>query len=278
MQEGIAFPSVIALFAVGSLIILPALNYATTSLKAGSQAAEEFKGIITADAGIEDALWKIKHDFPDFIEPYTINSVNDFSIDIDIDEVDIIAGEVVNSGVKAEDFIVTASVNETVISENLSIYDYTLSATNNGTGYIKIEMFLIDFPAGIEYVENTTSSNITKPANSDPTSIIGSSSTGITLIWDNTLIPGGLPSIWVGENDYMYFQLSGPPGIQGVEGHGFVAAQREDIGDVWIGDVVPYSIIASARNAQGEIVSTIRAGVWAASYGDMEITCWQVLP
>ena len=277
-QDGMALPAVLAMFVVGSIIIVPSLNYVATNLHAGSMAEIEFNGILTADAGVEDALWKIKNDAPDFLEPYTITDINGFSVDIDVDEVTMIAGVVVNSGIKAEDFIVIASVNEIPVSENVSKYSYTLSATNNGTGFIKVELFLIDLPPGLEYEDGSTSSNITKPLDSNPTTIRGSSATGITLIWDNTIEPGGLPSIFVDETKYHCFELSGIPGIQGVEGYGFVAAQREDIGDVWIGEVVPYSIIAQAKDGSGMLVATIRAGVWAASNGDLEISCWQVIP
>jgi hypothetical protein len=54
-----------------------------------------------------------------------------------------------------------------------------------------------------------------------------------------------------------------------------VAASREDVGDVWIGDVVPYSMEAKARDASGSVVATIRAGAWGG--GGLEISCWQVI-
>ena len=153
-----ALPAVLAMFAVGSLLIVPSINYVSTNLEAGTKAEEEFKGILAADAGVEDALWKIKNDIPDFLDPYQITDINGLSVDVDIDEVNTIAGEPVDPGDDAEWLIL-----ETVVTYDAGTgdYTYTLSASNNGSGNIKIAKILIEFPPGVDYVSNSTSSNIT---------------------------------------------------------------------------------------------------------------------
>lgn len=264
-QNGVALPVVLAMFAIGSFLIVPSINYMATNLKAGLITKAEFKGILAADAGVEDALWKIKNEDTDFLEPYTITDINGMSVDIDIDEVDIIAGETVNSGDKDEDLVVGANV-----TYNEGIYSYVLSVFYAGTGLVNIVQILIDFPPGVDYVLDSTSTNITLPENSEPT-VSGSPTTGITLVWVN----GSQPKIGSGETKYHCFELSGPAGIEGVEGHGFVSAQRQDVGDVWIGDVTPYSITAQAKDDSEAVVATIRAGVWSGS-GMLDISCWQV--
>lgn len=268
-QDGLALPVVLAMFAIGSLLIVPSINYMATNLKAGSMAKEEFKGILAADAGVEDALWKIKNDAPDFLEPYTITDVNGLSVDIDIDEVDIIAGEEVGTS-GSQSYRLSVSENVTYAA---GIYFYTLSLTSNHNKPIKIDKILIDFPPNLEYVSGSTSSNVTKPPDADPTTISGSSATGITLTWINDEPQPVVPSY---QTEYHIFELSGPPGIEGVEGHGFVEAHSQDIGTVWVSEVVPYSITAQAKDASDKVVATIRAGVWSGS--EFDISCWQVMP
>ncbi len=267
-QDGVALPAVIAMFAVGSLLIVPSMNYVSTNLKVGTMAEEEFKGILAADVGVEDALWKIKNDTPtEFPYSYQITDINGLSVDITIDAVDTIASEPVGSPGDHSDWL---SVNQTVTYDN-GFYYYTMSLTNNHTKTMKIVKILVDFPSGVDYVSGSTSSNVTQPLDNDP-SVSGSPTTGITLVWDNDTPH---PSIDGGETEYHLFILSGPPGIEGVEGHGFVEAQSQDIGTVWVSEEIPYSITAEAKDAPEEVVVTIRAGVWSGT--ELDIRCWQVI-
>ena len=269
-QDGVVLPSVLAMFAVGSLLIVPSINYIATNLNAGMMAEEEFKGILAADAGVEDALWKIKNDTPASLPySYQIIDINGLSVDITIDEVDTIASEEVEtSGSHTERLIVTENV-----TYDAGIYYYTLSLTSNHNKPIKIDKILIDFPPGVDYVDGSTSSNVTKPPDADPTTISGSPATGITVVWIND---EPQPAIDSYETAYHRFELSGPPGIEGVEGHGFVEAHSQDIGTVWVSEVIPYSITAQAKDASEEVVITIKAGVWGSST-ELEISCWQVI-
>ncbi len=269
-QDGVALPSVLAMFAVGSLLIVPSINYVATNLNAGMMAEEEFKGILAADAGVEDALWKIKNDTPASLPySYQITDINGLSVDIIIDEVDTIAGEPIGQTGDHSNWL---SVNVTATYDDVSgNYTYTMSLINNHTKTMKIDKIIIDFPPNVDHVSGSTSSNVTQPLNNEP-SVVGSSATGITLVWDND-VPH--PTISGGETEYHCFKLSGPPDIEGIEGHGFVEAQSEDVETVWIMEAVPYSIEAKARDDSDSVVVIIRAGVWAGS--DLEISCWQVI-
>ena len=256
-QNGMALPAVVALLAIGGLMLVPSIDYVATSLRAGSKAVEEFKGVTAADCGVEDALWKIKYSTPaSFPHSYELDDINRLSVDITIDEVDTIAGEPVGEPEHHADWlIVTANVTYNYSTGN---YTYVLSATNNSTSQIKISRILLDFPAGVEYVTDSTTSNITNPEDANPTKIIGNSSTGITVVWINGT---PRPNIAAGDTEYHSFLLSGPPDIEGILGYGFIEAKRSDMSTVWIGDMAPYSIIAEAENDSGEVVATIRAGV-----------------
>jgi hypothetical protein len=268
-QDGVALPAVLAMLVIGGFLIVPSINYVVTNLKAGSMAEEEFKAILAADCGVEDALWKIKNDTPsEFPHSYTIADVNGLSVDITIDQLDTIASEPVgNSGSHSDRLLVSENV-----TYDDGIYYYKLILTSNHNKPIKIDMILIDFPPNVDYVSGSTISNVTKPPDADPNTISGTPTTGITLVWIND---EPQPAVSSHETENHTFELSGPPGIEGVEGHGFVEAHSDDIGTVWVSEVIPYSITAEAKDASEEVVATIRAGVWSGT--DLDISCWQVI-
>ena len=267
-QDGMALPAVLAMFAIGSLMIVPSISFVATNLKAGSIAEREFKGILAADAGAEDALWKLRNDTPtSFPYQYQIVDVNGLSVNVTIDSIDEVAGEEVGETGHHEDWLII----ERVITFDAGIYSYAMSVSNNGSGNFKVVKILIDFPPGVEYVSASTSSNITNPANSDP-AVSGAPTTGITLLWENSPT---LPRINPDETEYHYFDLSGPAGIEDIEGHGFVEVNRDDIGTVRDSDSVPYSIIARAIDVSGAVVATIRVGIWAGS--QLDISYWQIV-
>ncbi|MFC1970740.1 hypothetical protein ACFLV0_02220 [Chloroflexota bacterium] len=215
-----------------------------------------------ADAGVVDALWKIKNDASGFLEPYTIADINGLSVDVDVDEINTIAGETVDPGNHAEWLVVGEN-----ITYDADIYGYTLSVSNNGSGNIKVLKILIEFPPGVDYEDDSTVSEI---LDVEP-QVNSTEITGLTIIWEGTS-----PNISAGETAYHYFELNGPSGIEGIEGYGILETQREDVGTVWISDVRPYSIMAQAKDASETVVASIRAGVWEY-YGALEVSCWQVI-
>jgi len=269
-QGGMALPAVIALFAVGSLMIVPSINYVATNINAGSLAEEEFKGILAADAGVEDALWKIKNEPPDqesLPYEYQITDVNGLSVDVTIDNIDQLAGVPLDEGGGHVDWV---TVNATA-TWDAGIWSYELAIYNDQPSVKHIVKILIDLPSGLEYVSGSTSGNITTD---DPDPIIGSPATGIILIWGWE--GEDRPVIDKFETKYHCFELNGPENIEGVEGHGFLLIDRSDVGSVWIGDIVPYSITAQAKDASAAVVGEIRAGVWGGG-GALEVSCWQVI-
>jgi hypothetical protein len=260
-QDGIALPIVLAMFAIGSLMLVPSINYVATNLHARAMVEEEFIGITSADAGIEDALWKIMNDYPDYLEPYTLTDINGLSVDVNIDTVNVIWGEIVESG-HHDEWIVT-SVN---VTYNDPLYDYTLSVSNNGSGNIRVLMILIDFPPEMDYEPNSTDSEI---LDFEPEKL-GAPESGIALRWE-----GMSDMINPDETRYHRFQLSGPDDMQDEEGIGIVKTQRADIGTVWIGDVKPYSITAEAKDGY-ETVITIKAGI-LEFYTLLQVNSWRII-
>ncbi len=273
-ESGQAFLMVLVMLGLGGVLIVPSLTLTSTSLKTGQMVEENMKGIYAADAGIEDALWRMVNDKPaSFPYSYQITSINGMSVSVVIEEVTSISGEPVGSPAGHVDWMeITTSV-----SYDTGIYFYTLSMTNKGVANIKIEKILIDFPPDLEYAAGSTGGDITTE---DPT-VTGNPTTGITLIWYfsapyPTIEPGPDPGNGEYNTEAHTFQLSGPPGVAGVEGHGFVQARRGDITTVYDADSHPLTSTAQAKNAADEVVATIRMGVWEG--GQLDVSCWQLNP
>jgi len=275
-ESGQAFILVLILLLIGGLMLPPLLGFVSTGLKAGQLCEQKTDELYAADAGVEDALWKIKNDALDPL-PYSyhiteinglITEINGLSVYVDIDEADTIAGEPVGAGQHAEWLIATTNV-----TYDAGHYTYTISVSNSGNSTVMIAKILIDLPPGVDYVPISTSSNLTEPQDAEPATISGSSATGITPVWENGT---PRPGISRGETKHHCFKLSGPPGIEGIEGHGFVEAQPTSMGTVWIMDVVPYSIRSQAKDASGAVLAEIRVRVWGNSQL-LDISSWQII-
>ena len=61
-QAGQALVLILVFFLLGSLIILPTLAHMSTALKTGVAYENKTNELFTADAGIENGLWRIKYD------------------------------------------------------------------------------------------------------------------------------------------------------------------------------------------------------------------------
>lgn len=263
-EDGLALPAVLAMLAVGSLLIVPSLNYVATNLKASEKVEEHLKGVLAAEAGIEDALWRVKNDTPtSFPYSYQISDINGMTVDVVIEEVSSISGEEVNPPAGHVDWLILTKV----VTYDSGIYNYTFSINNNGSGNVKVEKILIDFPPELDYEAGSTGGNIT--ADDPPPN--GSPITGITLIWE---MSPPLPAIPEGETRDHTFRLSGPPGMAGVEGHAFVQASRGDVSTVSDADSHPFWITAQAKDTSGTVVASIRAGVWKGD--ELDISGWKI--
>jgi hypothetical protein len=265
-EQGVTLVIVLLMMTVGSLLIIPTLDFISTSVQTGEVFEENLEALYAAEAGVEDALWRMANDKPSsFPYSYELTDINGMTVSVVIDAVEAIAGQDVGTGgVHDEYLIITKSA-----VYNDGIYDYTLSVTNDGNGNVKVEMILIDFPPGLDYVWDSTGGDLY----GDNPAVIGDSSTGITLFWEFT---PPYPTIPEEATRIHTFQLSSSTEISGAEGHGCVRATRQDVGTVWDSDSHPYSITAQAKDATDTVVSTIRTGFWEA--GVISITCWQVNP
>ena len=269
-ESGQALILALIMLALGSMFITPSLALAATTLKSGQMVEENMREIYAADAGTEDAMWRIINDPPaSYPYSYEITGINGMSVSVVIEEVTSINGQTVEPPAGHVDWMeINKSIGESCNNDDC-IYYYTLSLTNTGNGNISIEMILIDLPPQLDYAAGSTGGNITTE---DPT-VTGTPASGITLVWE---MSAPWPTIPEGETRDHTFQLSGPPGVEGVEGHSFVQAKRGDVSTVCDADSHPLTITAQAKNAADEVVATIRMGVWEG--GQLDVSCWQLNP
>ena len=77
-ERGQALPLVLILLLLGGLIIAPLLAFMSTGLIAGQAYEERMSELYAADAGIEDAIWKITNLEPDALptDPYYLTANN----------------------------------------------------------------------------------------------------------------------------------------------------------------------------------------------------------
>ncbi len=277
-EVGQALPIVLAMLAVGSLLIVPLLNFVSTSLNAGETVERKIEGLYAADAGVEDALWRLKYNKPaSFPYSYELADVNGMSVSVVIGEVTSLSGvELEDSGEHVDWLEVTKSVS---YNDGLGIYFYTLYVTNKCSANVKIERIMIVLPRDVEYVDSSTGGDFT----TDDPAVSGNPTTGITLDWEFSppypnIGPGPDPNNGEYNTVAHTFQLNGPPGVAGVGSHCVVQARRQDVGGtVWDVDTsLPYQITAQAKEAGDTVVATIRAGVW--SHTELSISCWQINP
>jgi hypothetical protein len=95
-QAGQALILVLVFFLLGSLTLTPVLMHMGTALKTGEKYEANTIELLTADAGIETGLWRIKYDYmgPDYdpfdfdsVWPYVTDNVNGKTADIYVQNV-----------------------------------------------------------------------------------------------------------------------------------------------------------------------------------------------
>ena len=86
-ESGQAIILALIMLALGSMFLIPSFSLASTTVKTGQMVEENMKGVYAADAGIEDALWKLANDKPaSFPHSYVTQGGGIFKVDRSFDE------------------------------------------------------------------------------------------------------------------------------------------------------------------------------------------------
>ena len=145
-EKGQVLPGALIALTVGALILIPFLNYTSTSIRSTSLLGEIMEEQYSAGAGVEDAMWRLIHD-PDFApsaysDPVTYDiTVNDIEVLIKV-ELDIDLGRL----------YVESNVTSTGVPNTFLI---TIIVKNVGPSTIFLEEIGSLLPRGFEYIPNS---------------------------------------------------------------------------------------------------------------------------
>ena len=297
-QKGYVLILVMIFLLMGSLIIAPLLSLMMTGLKAGQVNEEKMFAFYAADAGIEDALWRIAHvgeaGHPDNLPTdsyYLAGTVNDMLVSVLIEEHLDFYDEYIETGQSHTFYFELESrlidYYEKEGSPGVYIYGYELTLTNKTNSPVSLHSIRIGFPVELWYIEGlyTNQADLDEgrlappPMNDFDSGVLGErESEGMKVItWD---FPSPVPQISAAPDpdSEIYTTVTTTFVLEGPEGLGIsnflVRTNRIDIGTIW--EYKPFIITAKAYDDEGAVVTTItvRASKLSAG-GTASITHWK---
>lgn len=268
-ERGYALVLVLILLLIGMLIIAPLLAYMATGLKATKVHEELMLRLYAADAGVEDALSKIKNNqVPP--APYSL-IVNDKAVLVTIDSIWILEGiEEWKPGTKPHAELVAVG---RPIDLTIGQYQVTITCDLTGAyereGGVKVERIGVWLPAPFDYAGS--SSGITT---ADP--VITNIRGGIKLIWENLSPPLHFPNKELTtKSQFFYITPLGkdPPGD-----FAWVKAQSHDIYLSWDGDFTTNTVTAIATDNSTGKQTKVVAHTFRDTIGEVGIITWETSP
>lgn len=271
-ERGQVLPLVLAFLAIGSLTIVPGLNYVTSSLNSSRSLNAAMKGTYAADAGIENTLWSLARSI---VPPAQLNGLNNMSVSIQTEhkgEFTLYFGELIQPGVHNDYLDVASSV---VWDAGASAYKFTITVTwQSGSGYsvIHLEAVGARLPPGYEYVAGSAALFAENLSNEEP-DIIADSMGAQMVNWEF-----GNPKPEVKESDPVATQTFYITGNGPQEGYySWIVANRTDVGEVGEFSGMLYRITAITRQADNRAVARIAADALIDPLGEVYIIAWQTV-
>ncbi len=290
-EEGQALPIVLILLVVGGLIIAPTLNHVSTSLNAGRIVEENVRGIYAAEAGVEDALWKLKNDSPISEDPYSLN-VNQMDVEIETDDkgtYTLYDGELEENNDQQYDWLDVAGEMEWIEDiEDKKVYEYTITVTWQAEGPPYPTIVLVNvgvrLPIGYDYVEYSVTNFDNNLSTDEPDDPIEQDWAGAYLLnW--TTFEGDKHKLIRDDSVTLTFNVTSEiTGGEEPEGdYTWVnSSQTSERGEI-IGTL--YSITATATHPGDdevdEVIAVVRADVIlyeGEETGEISILLWQINP
>ncbi|MBM4433056.1 MAG: hypothetical protein FJ025_03565 [Chloroflexi bacterium] len=277
-EKGQALPIVLALLVLGGLMIVPSLNIAHTSLNSGKIVKENVNAIYAADAGIELALWSIKHS----VSPPAQLPVNMNQMQVAIQTQNMgpytlaYFTEILNVSASGHYDWLTVG-GEIVWDQGAQAYKYTITVTRlpEASGNIKLREVGVKLPIGYTYKVGSAYPFTLNLSRSEPTDTLSESGAHM-LSW---VFPKPYPELSSGYSTATQkFYITGAGDLTG--DYTWVVADRDDVGTVGEVTGTLYIITATATPVGGgEVVAQVRADVlYDAGTGETRIIYWQINP
>ncbi|MFC1988281.1 hypothetical protein ACFLVJ_00365 [Chloroflexota bacterium] len=270
-EKGQALPLVLMLLAIGSLVIVSSVNYATTSLKASQIFMEDTRGQYAASAGVDLVIWALgREQEPDEMISDNVNGLvvemetvfeGTYTVHLD----DLIEPE---EGVHY-DWLV---LDHDVVSVGGSTADYTITIerAEEAVGVIRLIEVGVLLPQNYTYIAGSAALFPDNLTNDDPDEegLTESGAEWLKWLWN----PGQGPSIT--GNHTQGFQIDGSGGFGG--SYCWAVAQSNDVGT--IGEITGelYTINSVARSPDdGRSIVGIKAEVLEMA-GEIFIFTWEI--
>jgi len=278
------FVLALILLVVGGLIIAPLMGFMSTGLIVGQVFEKKMDGLYAADAGVEDAMWKIKNNPPaTYPDSYELPAdVNEMLVSIVMEEVttfytlDVGGGGPHNYYFELESEPVLPPYYDA--GEDDYIYEWWLILTNKTHQPVKVERIIVSYSTELEYLSGLHDEDIvglkSGSFESFTTEFTYLASTTI-ITWEFTPPRPEIEAAPDPENDVYTtvictFELVGPEDAAGITV--LLVTSRLDVGAVW--EFKPFKITAQA-NDEGTVVITVEAGVLEG--GDtVSVGSWQI--
>ncbi len=264
-EKGQALILAMILMLVGGLIIVPLLGFMSTGLIVGRVFEDKMAQVYAADGGIEDGLWKIINDQIPATQPYSLGTVNDKNVAVEIESVWLLEGmeDDKNGTMPHSELVATGRITD--VPSGL----YEVEITYDGSkGVVSVKRIGVWLPIGFSYAG--PSSGITTD---DP--VTGSVRGGTSLIWDltpNEMFPTGTVTTRT-----QSFYIT-PVGQDPVGDFSWVRTTRSDIYLSWDADFTTYTVTAIATSASGkqtEVVAHVAREIGAVPYS-VGIITWEI--
>ncbi|MBA7675664.1 hypothetical protein ES703_83900 [subsurface metagenome] len=285
-EQGQALILVLLLMLLAGLIIAPLLGFMSTGIITQRKQEQRTLELYAADAGIEDALWRIKYLDEVPTDPYDLTeTVNEMSVSVVIEEDIYFYGEEVGAPSTHDYWLqLESELLGYVGDDDWGVYTFLLSLTNKTGSHIKLYYIKIACPVEFEYLSGLTNEDIdglALPPAGDFVSgnppIIAESGSSKIITWT---FPTPRPQINAADlsdpENPIYttvtcsFQVEGPPG-SGILSF-LSKAARDDVGTVW--EFKPFRITATAQAEDGS-TTVIKARVFKSS-DTVLISSWQI--
>ena len=271
-ERGQVLPLVLAFLAIGSLTIVPSLNYVTSNLNSSRSLNSAMKGTYAADAAIENTLWSLARSIA---PPAQLTGVNNMSVSIQTENkgtYTLYFGELIEPGVHNEYLDIQGQI---VWDDTVGLYKYTITVTwlpNEGEPVIHLDSIGARLPLNYSYVEGSAADFGNNLSEDEPEIVLDS--LGVEMVnWDF-----GTPMPSVSEHDpsaTQTFYITGTDEQQGE--YTWVVANRTDVGAVGEFSGGLYRITSVARRVEdNRLTARIVADV-LINTEDTFVLSWQTV-
>jgi len=275
-EKGQALPMVLILLVLGGLLIAPSLSYVSTSLNAGHLVEKNLRGVLAADAGVENALWCLKNSIsPPGQLPENVNQMQVAIETEDRGHYALYDGKLVDVRDNHYDWL--AVDREMVWDEVAEAYQYTITVTwqPEVSGNIKLEEVGVRLPIGYSYQPGSAFDFDLNLSRDKPDDTLDGAGAHM-LNWEL-----GSPRPELSQEQPTATQTFHVTGEGEQEGdYTWVEAVRMDIWVVSDVSGILYRITATATGPEdGKITATVMAdAILNEGTGEIYIILWQINP